>query len=982
MKAKTVLTLACVGVAIHLSARSTPFEYVIKGKVNGQQSGEFYLFGAGGRVGDETVIPFNDGTFEYKGTSPFVYTAMIKIDDFEKIHQLVIEPGEILLNVDVDSLNNRKYDVLSGVYNLELQRANREYWDFANPYLEVLYSPNTPDSISRQIIDTLHQSVKQVVKDNWNNYAGIYFLNHFFGETGLLNEHDKSEFINGQESFLLRQSVEYRDLVSKWRKEKDSINLLNHEAYNFRLPNSEGEIIEFNELAKGKITFVEKSGSWCGNLTNTTRSYKPLYEQYHEKGFEIITFVNELKYDRWQEWVEKENYPWNTVIELESNDSIYEHMLFDAHAFPANYLVNEEGIIIAKSLSAEALNELLMQKFEPENFLQYQKEKWILPESTYILDKENAINSVEELAGYFKGKPVFIDCWATWCAPCLDEFKHNAELGQFLKSENIEMVYINFDGNIDEAKWLNAIKSNNLKGSHLRANDSFTREFVNNGYSGLLPSYMIMNERGEIIEANALRPSDKEKLYEQVKSLLSRGASAPLIIEGQITNSIEPRLYMPIQATHGLFDIDTIPLDPDGRFYHVIDRVTEPQKTDLRNNDIELRDFFVAPGYHLTITGDGTDFLTLLKTARIEGAESNRYKMLHDSIMIARMDTTRWHELKGDSLLNYISEQKHFTDSLESVVFNKENSIDPYLSYFGEMTRFTNQFIRLYFLLAAVSMELVEEEKAWSFALETADKGILTAPFKDEYMIAENYTNWFLMSYLTYVINKDIQDNPSLKENKNYRLEKINKEFKGDIKDYLLFKQLVSMMRTPVQTIEQLEEFRPLFEQYITTIENSHYRESLTAAFNEKESWLGVTRDGKAAPSFTLKDDKGKTYSLADLRGKVVYLDLWASWCAPCREQVPALRELYEKYKDDDRVVIVGIAVHDAYNRWLKALEEDKPEWLQLYDADGVVARAYEANAIPKYILIDKEGNIVDMNAPKPSNIEELEKKINRQINN
>ncbi|MFA5650547.1 MAG: DUF4369 domain-containing protein [Proteiniphilum sp.] len=179
--------------------------------------------------------------------------------------------------------------------------------------------------------------------------------------------------------------------------------------------------------------------------------------------------------------------------------------------------------------------------------------------------------------------------------------------------------------------------------------------------------------------------------------LLNTRASAPLIVEGQITNSIEPRLYMPIQLAHGLFDIDTIPLDMDGRFYHVTDRVTVPQKTDLRNNDIQLNNFFIAPGYHLTITGDGSDFFTLLKTARIEGSESNRYKMLHDSIMVARMDTTRWYELKGDSLLNYISEQKHFSDSLESVVFNKENSDDPYLAYFGEMTYLNNQFIRLYY---------------------------------------------------------------------------------------------------------------------------------------------------------------------------------------------------------------------------------------------------------------------------------------------
>ena len=519
MKSKIILTIACIVIAINLPAQSTPFEYIIKGKVNGQQSGELYLFGAGGRVGDESVIAFNDGAFEYKGTSPFLHTALISVD-LDYLHPFVVEPGEVILEINADSVREKKFNILSGSHNLEIQKARRDHLNFANPLLLRLRSEDTPDSIKQQTSAMLKQFVIQLVKDNWDNYTGIYFLN-LYGTAGLFSEFDVTAFINNQSSPLLRQSAEFKELVSKWKKEKDSINLLNHKAYNFRLPNNEGEVIEYNDIAKGKVTFVEKSGSWCGNLTNTTRSYKPLYEKYHEKGFEIITFVNELKYDRWQEWTEKENYPWTTVIELESNDSIYEHMLFDAYTFPANYLVNDEGVIIAKSLSAEALNELLMQKFEPENFLQYQKEKWILPEFTYILDKENSINSLEELAGHLEGKPLFIDCWATWCAPCFEEFKHNEELTQFLKSENVEMVYINFDGNIDEGKWLNAIKTNNLRGYHLRANDAFMRELAKNGYKGFLPTYMVMNEQGEIVEVNAFRPSDKEKLYEQVKSLLN-----------------------------------------------------------------------------------------------------------------------------------------------------------------------------------------------------------------------------------------------------------------------------------------------------------------------------------------------------------------------------------------------------------------------------------------------------------------------------
>ncbi len=518
MKTKMFLTLVCLLITINTLAQTTSFDYVIKGNVTGQQTGNLYLFGAGGRVGDEIKIPFKDGEFEYKGTSSFLYTGLVAMDDFNNIHELVIEPGEIVLEVNVDSIN-KKYNIISGRYNLEFQQANRDYLNFVNPYLEKLYSENTPEADKQQISDTLNQFVNQLIINNWDNYAGIYFFNRY-ENIDLFTDKVKYEFINNQNDPLLRQSSEFRELTSKWIKERDSLNLLNHTAFNFNIPNNKGEIIEFNDIAKGKVTFVEKSGSWCGNLTNTTRSYKPLYEKYHDYGFEIITFVNELKYDRWLKWIEEENYPWTTIFELESNDTLYEHMLFDTYMFPANYLVNEQGIIIAKSLSAEALNELLMQKFEPENYQEYLKNKWILPESTYILDKENEIKSLKELTDILQEKPLYIDCWATWCAPCFEEFKHNEGLKGFLKSEGIEMVYINFDDNIYEAKWINSIRANNLTGYHLRANELLIRDLVKKGLNNFLPTYMIIDEQGEIIESNAFRPSDKEKLWEQFRNLL------------------------------------------------------------------------------------------------------------------------------------------------------------------------------------------------------------------------------------------------------------------------------------------------------------------------------------------------------------------------------------------------------------------------------------------------------------------------------
>lgn len=453
----------------------------------------------------------------------------------------------------------------------------------------------------------------------------------------------------------------------------------------------------------------------------------------------------------------------------------------------------------------------------------------------------------------------------------------------------------------------------------------------------------------------------------------------PLIIEGKITNSAEQQLIIPIQLNPGLKELDTISLKPDGSFRYVSDKVILPQKTSLFNKGTQFNDLFIAPGYHLTITGDGTDFLTLLRSAKIEGSESNRYKMLHDSIMIARMDTTRWYELKGDTLLQYIADQKHFTDSLEKVVFNTKNSTDPFLSHFGRMTHLDNQFLRLYFLLMGVRIELLDEEKARTFAVGIADKTILEDPIRDEYMISDHF-KMFLSQYLTLLINRDIQEDASLKERKYYRLEKIDALLKGEIREYMLFRLLADMLQTSIRTIEQFEEYGPVFDHYTVELTNDNYKKSLVSAFKEKENWLQVTRKGEAAPDFTLQDDKGKTHSLADFRGKVVYLDLWASWCGPCRREIPALREIYEKYKNDDRLVIIGIAVHDKHKDWEKALEEDKPGWLQLYDAAGIVAKAFQANAIPRYILINKKGNIVDVSAPRPSNRTMLENKLNEEM--
>ncbi len=107
-------------------------------------------------------------------------------------------------------------------------------------------------------------------------------------------------------------------------------------------------------------------------------------------------------------------------------------------------------------------------------------------------------------------------------------------------------------------------------------------------------------------------------------------------------------------------------------------------------------------------------------------------------------------------------------------------------------------------------MKLLEEERARAFAVEITDKTILDHPFKDEYMISDYYKDWFLTQYLTFSIDKATQDDPSLKEKKYYRLEKISEAFQGK--------------SVNVRTVEQLDEYKPVFEHYIAELTNNGSR--------------------------------------------------------------------------------------------------------------------------------------------------------------
>jgi thiol-disulfide isomerase/thioredoxin len=133
-------------------------------------------------------------------------------------------------------------------------------------------------------------------------------------------------------------------------------------------------------------------------------------------------------------------------------------------------------------------------------------------------------------------------------------------------------------------------------------------------------------------------------------------------------------------------------------------------------------------------------------------------------------------------------------------------------------------------------------------------------------------------------------------------------------------------------------------------------------------------RQGMPADEIALPSVNGDTIRLSSLKGKVVLIDFWASWCGPCRSSNKSLAKLYPKFKDKG-FEILAVSLDDDAESWKKAIVKDKSSWLQVIDKGGWEAKTavkWNIFALPTSYLMDKEGRLIAMDLEK----DELEKAL------
>lgn len=159
----------------------------------------------------------------------------------------------------------------------------------------------------------------------------------------------------------------------------------------------------------------------------------------------------------------------------------------------------------------------------------------------------------------------------------------------------------------------------------------------------------------------------------------------------------------------------------------------------------------------------------------------------------------------------------------------------------------------------------------------------------------------------------------------------------------------------------------------------SVYARELLSKTSRYQSFLDAAKTnsfvGSQAPDITLRGPDGKSYTLSSLKGNVVLLDFWASWCGPCRQENPNLVNVYKKYKEQGYTVY-SVSLDSDRKAWIDAIAKDKLEWpyhvSELDGGNSLASAIYNITAIPTSFLIDRNGVIVAENLRGPA----LEEKV------
>lgn len=228
--------------------------------------------------------------------------------------------------------------------------------------------------------------------------------------------------------------------------------------------------------------------------------------------------LDEVKYEKGL-WKNKNVRDYYSFIPLHYQEKLFAHLL-------VNDRLDENDLkqfkkVFPNSQYTTYLEKYLKNKktpdYEPYAFGYFINGKFEYYKQINNIDINAVIND------NFSGKAVFVDLWASYCAPCFQEFAHSQKLFAFLKTNNIEMLYLAIDKDSEINKWQPNIKNNYLEGNHIFTSDKIQeslQNFLNEPNGVYIPRYLLFNGKGELVLPSTKKPSEGQALYDEILNAL------------------------------------------------------------------------------------------------------------------------------------------------------------------------------------------------------------------------------------------------------------------------------------------------------------------------------------------------------------------------------------------------------------------------------------------------------------------------------
>jgi thiol-disulfide isomerase/thioredoxin len=232
----------------------------------------------------------------------------------------------------------------------------------------------------------------------------------------------------------------------------------------------------------------------------------------------------------------------------------------------------------------------------------------------------------------------------------------------------------------------------------------------------------------------------------------------------------------------------------------------------------------------------------------------------------------------------------------------------------------------------------------------------------------------FLTAYLEYHVKSNAEAfSPDLTSFEK-KLHTTSDIYSGKIQDFVIADMINDEMI--------MGDFKAAEDQYLQFRDAGKNAEYVAVLQQTYEDVLRI-QPGNPAPAFTLQDMEGNEVSLADFKGKVVYLDFWASWCGPCMREVPHAKELKKRFQGQDDLVFLYVSVDDDMDAWKRTVETHAISGIHLFSKGwkSDIVKQYNVKGVPTFLIIDREGIIHNNKPGRPSSGDVIDEQLRTVLN-